>query len=513
MIVNELKPLLGDNWKSKFKHRDLWDPDGYGVASFDLGGERPTVLAINFETEDIMEYFYDDRPDDEWISMDRLFRCLYSSKLPNLKKYYTIYINKKGEIKSEQKVVPLSLYTKSKNNKYPTKGFYTKSDSEEVGISLRIHRLVAFIFVPNLDPTKYNIVNHIDTNVKNFHRENLEWCDIKTNNQIEKRKAAKKSVYYISTDPISGKEEILRGIKYRKDAKNIRKAAELGVVYGGKTWKRVDEVLSNYLENHPIKEDKWYNNKFITSHKVEANECGVLRVNGKITVGGLRSDKLYYEIRLAGITYKTHRIVYETISGKQIPKGYVIDHIVPVEPENINNEFSNLRLVTPSENMLNPTTVSKIRNVTKRLDLFGNEVRKFESAKAAGEELGIRRSHIDEASRGELLLVDGAIWVREGEESTIPNKLAYIYYKIDKNGVPIDANVNLGNIFSKLSYTTTSKYLNTGMPAPDGYYYQQGDPFNLLKDDNNIELAKKRERVFFHKKANQSRLSPTTLRI
>ena len=47
MIVNELKSLLGDNWKEKFVHRDLWDPDGYGVASFDLGGEREKVLAMN----------------------------------------------------------------------------------------------------------------------------------------------------------------------------------------------------------------------------------------------------------------------------------------------------------------------------------------------------------------------------------------------------------------------------------------------------------------------------------
>ena len=70
MIVNELKPLLGDGWKEKFVHRDLWDPEGYGVASFDLGGEKEKVLAINFATEDIMEYFYDDLPDDEWISLD-----------------------------------------------------------------------------------------------------------------------------------------------------------------------------------------------------------------------------------------------------------------------------------------------------------------------------------------------------------------------------------------------------------------------------------------------------------
>ena len=70
MICNELKEKLPLGWKDKFVHRDLWDPEGYGVASFDLGESREKVLVINFKTEDIMEYFYDDLPDDEWISLD-----------------------------------------------------------------------------------------------------------------------------------------------------------------------------------------------------------------------------------------------------------------------------------------------------------------------------------------------------------------------------------------------------------------------------------------------------------
>jgi len=38
------------------------------------------------------------------------------------------------------------------------------------------------------------------------------------------------------------------------------------------------------------------------------------------------------------------------------------------------------------------------------------------------------------------------------------------------------------------------------MPAPDGYYYQQGDPQNILYDPNNRNLTKKRNEVHFTNK-------------
>lgn len=39
-----------------------------------------------------------------------------------------------------------------------------------------IHRLVALAFVNNPNPTKFNIVNHIDENKHNNYYKNLEWC-------------------------------------------------------------------------------------------------------------------------------------------------------------------------------------------------------------------------------------------------------------------------------------------------------------------------------------------------
>ena len=35
------------------------------------------------------------------------------------------------------------------------------------------------------------------------------------------------------------------------------------------------------------------------------------------------------------------------------------------------------------------------------------------------------------------------------------------------------------------------------MPAPDGYYYQQGDPKNMIYDPDNKDLIKKRPEIFW----------------
>lgn len=42
---------------------------------------------------------------------------------------------------------------------------------------MRLHRLVAMVFVPNPDPDKYKVVQHKDGNVFNNHCTNLEWTD------------------------------------------------------------------------------------------------------------------------------------------------------------------------------------------------------------------------------------------------------------------------------------------------------------------------------------------------
>lgn len=59
----------------------------------------------------------------------------------------------------------------------------------------------------------------------------------------------------------------------------------------------------------------------------------------------------------------------------------------------------------------------------------------------------------------------------------------YIYYRFDSNGNIIDSGRTLKEVETGLnSHGTYLCYINTGIPAPDGYYYQQGVVF--LKDIN-----------------------------
>ena len=64
-------------------------------------------------------------------------------------------------------------------------------------------RLVAFSFVSNPNPDKFNIVNHKDENPKNNKWTNLEWCDDKWNlnwGSAQERRAAKRSKRVLQFD-------------------------------------------------------------------------------------------------------------------------------------------------------------------------------------------------------------------------------------------------------------------------------------------------------------------------
>lgn len=61
-----------------------------------------------------------------------------------------------------------------------------------------------------------------------------------------------------------------------------------------------------------------------------------------------------------------HRLVWETFNG-EIPDGLEIDHI---DTNKENNDLSNLRLVTKKQNMNNPLTLKKLREISKCKNKF-----------------------------------------------------------------------------------------------------------------------------------------------
>lgn len=92
---------------------------------------------------------------------------------------------------------------------------FTKKGTYEVcslnANSYLVHRLVAKYFVENTNPTKYNIVNHLDENTHNNKADNLEWTTNKDNlnySNVGARNAISNSKFKV--------------IQYDKDGKVIK---------------------------------------------------------------------------------------------------------------------------------------------------------------------------------------------------------------------------------------------------------------------------------------------------
>lgn len=85
--------------------------------------------------------------------------------------------------------------------------------------------------------------------------------------------------------------------------------------------------------------------------------------------GGLTKEG-YIRIRLNGVEYRAHRIVWELHNGK-IPEGMLIDHINRIKTD---NRIENLRLATQSQNLNNQPGRSKL-GLPKGVQLHNSKYR------------------------------------------------------------------------------------------------------------------------------------------
>lgn len=517
MLVNQLKSKLPLNWEELFKHHESYPEDYYDVAELEIDGAKK-ILVLNRNTMDLMEYYYDDIPNDQWINLEPFFKVRKNfQNIINLTND-EYYINKKYEIlcAKTNKLRKLKSSIGIRDS-YPRIVFSLNRKP----IKSMVHIIIATIFNPNADPKNNIIVNHIDNDSKNFKKENLEWCTPSYNSKKENKIATNKdSIIYQQID-INGnivkewesREELIKYYPYYSNGLNN------GKLYKGYYWKIIYKTLKNYKSRHPVVEDGWYTNPFITSHKVEANLCGILRIDGKETVGTLNKNTLTYNISINNTRYLVHRLIYETITRKKIESEKVIDHIQPIRSiETINNEFFNLREVSQKENMNNIETKKFLGNSCEKYDLFGNYLKEYYSI---SEALSNEDSNcIKDSINGRILTTEGKyLWCFSSNRDKIEHDIQYIYYRFNKNKLIEDASVNLIRILSNYPKEGTledkrkfyknktiklikEKYINTGMPAPDGYYYQQGDPDNMIYDPSNTNYVRKKEIVNFTNRIN-----------
>lgn len=100
--------------------------------------------------------------------------------------------------------------------------------------------------------------------------------------------------------------------------------------------------------------------------KVFVSEDGRVITARKPTpwLGSVDPSTGYVKISIANKPAYVHRIVFEVLTGTEIPDDREIDH---VDTTRTNNRLSNLRIVTRAENCQNPITVERRATVLAKL--------------------------------------------------------------------------------------------------------------------------------------------------
>lgn len=115
----------------------------------------------------------EDLPGEEWREIED-WPGYFVSNIGRVKSIDREITDKSGKVIFRKgKLIAQFLDKKDKENAY------FKVELSNGGRAERkfVHRLVGKAFVPNPDPSKYNVCNHLDENKKNNRADNIEWTD------------------------------------------------------------------------------------------------------------------------------------------------------------------------------------------------------------------------------------------------------------------------------------------------------------------------------------------------
>ena len=312
-------------------------------------------------------------------------------------------------IKTNQKLKPYLDYpgylniTLSKNN---------------IKKSLKIHRLVAFAFIPNLEnkPT----VNHIDKNKQNNYILNLEWATMSEQNiSINKGKFLNKtnsicihkinSITNIIIDKYNSISEAAKWIFDEKLTKNTdfnkivcsSISSKICAVANGHRniaynykWKYYSEIEN--FDNEIWKEIplELTNNKkgyFISSYSRFKNTKGHIITDYKYSSG-------YKRLRIGNNKYLLHRLVAITF----IPNLENKEQVNHIDGNKLNNKLENLEWVTNKENQIHKVNsgLYKGEKGVIQYDLNMNKINEFKSIIKASKTLNIHKNIIIRCCKG-----------------------------------------------------------------------------------------------------------------
>lgn len=217
------------------------------------------------------------------------------------------------------------------------------------------HKLVAEAFIPN--PNNLPVVNHKDGNKLNNNINNLEW--------------------------VSYSENVIHAYNNNLISKN-RKA----------------EYYDKDLPNEEWKTFEDYNN-YLISNKGRIRNITTNRLLKPSVASG------YYKVRLSKNgkvkDFLIHKLVYCLFNNEEylVDRNYIIDHI---DANKLNNNVSNLRKITNSENAIAALYEQQVNNSAKRVGQYSLDdelLNIFPSTREAAKQLKLDSSTISKVCRGQ----------------------------------------------------------------------------------------------------------------
>jgi hypothetical protein len=340
MVRKDVKEkLLDKDLDNLFlKHREI-DQGNYRVGEID--GE---IICWNPDTDEFMDYFYDDSEDD-WYSFDTAFKSFGKDYKINRKSLEIIGPRGKMKIYNQTDDTYPSVHIKKFNSSY----------------NCPIHRLLALLFIPRFNDS-YDIVDHIDRDKLNHSLSNLRWVSQRINALNRDKKLFIGNNVYIA---FSDKEKHNKRVEFTEEglynrysriiinAKNrIRNASVRNIKYDGWYWSVVNMTIVQYLDGDDIDETEWVDHY---SGEFQVHPLGIIRIKYKsreyITIGSIKGSGKY-KLRYFKKRH-LHRIVAEVFLNNNSPisGNLVVDHL---DSNTLNNRVSNLKICTQKENLSNP---------------------------------------------------------------------------------------------------------------------------------------------------------------
>ena len=275
---------------------------------------------------------------------------------------------------------------------------------------VKIHRLVALTFIPNLE-NKYT-VNHKDHNKLNNNLDNLEWMtateqnnhkrkptkevqelissravwriDMNTNKKLELFKTIKFASEWVFNNKLTSITEFNNGNNIKTSICSVargKRNTAFGYkweydnsdenIYQNEIWKKIPKELIN-VDNYQIS-----NYGRVKNHK------------GRITKGS-NHESGYLRICILLTNYSLHRLVAKVF----IPNPENKEQVNHIDGNKLNSHVSNLEWCTNTENQIHKvnTGLSNRTNKIIQYDLEMNKINEFNSQIEASKKLNISYS-------------------------------------------------------------------------------------------------------------------------